>query len=356
MDDGDIVEGLGPATERTFLDGRLPQWRHAARGVVLPPGFIAAPAAVEAALALGGGADVRAVPQGRVCSPGAAILVPHGGGPVDAGRWQAATERGFDAKEHELPWAGEKLVVADAWMFHVTHWVDLLWANLLALGPWLWGELSAPWRVAWAAIRAGSLRPEAVAGGLVRRGPEAWVHPAATVEFSVLGPGARIGAGAVVRGCVLGEGAVVEELAMVEGCVIGAGAKIQRQAMAKFSVVESGAAHAGVLQLGVLGAGAQVRQGAVCFDQSLGAPVRFKRAGQLQVAPRGMLGVCVGPGACLGQGVRVAAGRVVPAGVTVLPDPASVLHRVELPAGVQRARVHDGGLEAVSGGGGDAVG
>lgn len=348
-DDDTIVEGLGPFAERTFLDGTLAAWRHPGRGVVLPPGVVAAPAAIEAALALDPRADVRAVPDGAVSTPGAWLFVPRGGGAVDTSRIAAAAERRFDAKERELPeLGGERLRVADAWVFAVEHWADLLWANLTALGPWLWAELAQPWRLAWAAVRAGSLRPEALAAGLVKTAAGAWVHPSATVEFSVLREGARVGAGAVVRGAILGAGAQVEELAMVEGCVLGAGARIQRQAMAKFSVVEAGAAHAGVVQLGVLGARAEVRQGAVLFDQSLGAPVRIRRRGELVPAPRGMIGVCVGPGARLGQGVRVAAGRAVPAGVTVLPDPDAVLTHVELPDGVHTARVRDGRLEAAS--------
>ncbi len=334
-----VVEGLGPLSERTFLDSVAGDFR-AAPGVLAPPGVIFSAGAAVAARTLAPAAGwVRCRPTGTVAT-GSLFA---GAGEIDPE--QVTEVREFDARERELgAVAGVPLRVADAWVFSVEHWSDLLWANLLALGPFLWSRVATPWALGWAVATRLSLKPESLAGALVARSG-AHVHPAATVEFSLLSPGARVGAGAVVRGSVLGPGAVVEELAMVEGCVLGAGARIQRQAMAKFSVVEHEAAHAGVVQLGVVGRGAQVRQGAVLFDQSLGAPVRVRRGGRLVEAPHGMIGVCVGPGAMVGQGVRVAAGRAIPPGLTVLPDPRGVLYRVEVPDGCHRSRVVDGGLE-----------
>lgn len=342
------VEGLGAFAERTFLDGTLGSFVGSAR-VFVSGNTVIAPRAEALALALARpGVDVRALPLGRVCSAGTFIFVGNDDVSPTPERIAAASEATFDAQERDLPnVAGQALRVADAWVFRVDHWADCLWANLLTIGPTLWARLASPWAVGWAALRAGSFRPELVAGGLVERGADCFVHPSATVEFSVLGPGTRIGAGAVVRGCILQAGAVVEELTMVEGCVLGEGARIQRQAMAKYSVIEAGAAHAGIVQLGVIGAGAQVRQGATLFDQSLGAPVQVLRAGRLEAAPRGMIGVCVGPGALLGQGVRVAAGRAIPRGLTVLPDPDGVAASVELAEGVTRARVRHGRLEPI---------
>lgn len=339
MSDDHDVEGLGPLSTRTFLDGVAGDFTRAA-GVRAPVGTIFSPAAAAAARAVapsGGWAPCR--PSGTVATG----FVYAGDGPFDADR--LLEERSFDARERTLgPMAGTPVTVADAWVFRVDHWSDYLWANLRALGPMLWSRLATGWSLGWAVATRWSLRPEVLSGALVERGG-AFVHPSATVEFSVLAPGARVGAGAVVRGAVLGPGAVVEELALVEACVLGAGARIQRQAMAKFSVVESEASHAGVIQLGVLGAGAQVRQGAVLFDQSLGEPVRVRRRGELAEAPLGMIGVCVGPGAVLGQGVRVAAGRAIPAGLTLLPDPGQVVRSVDVPEGTTRARVRDGRLE-----------
>ena len=342
------VEGLGPLAERTFLDGLASAYMPGGRlvnegGVLISK--LATQKIYELVAAQKG--DVRASPLGTVCTPGVSIVGLHGDAPGSSGRASTALRVNFDAHERDVGQvAGMAIRVADAWVFGVTHWADLLWANLLAMGPFLWARLGAnPARLGWAALRAGSFRPELVASGLVERGRGCFVHPRATVEFSVLGQHVRIGAGAVVRGCVLGDGSVVEELALVEACVVGPGARIQRQAMAKFSVIEQAAAHAGVVQLGVLGEGAEVRQGAVLFDQALGQDVQILRSGVLQPAPRGMIGVCVGPRSVLGQGVRVAAGRCIPAGLTVLSNPDSIVVRCDVPVGFTRVRVANGGLE-----------
>ncbi len=344
------VEGLGPWAERAFLDGTLGDAVSAASGVVLDSFVICSPKAAAAAVAAAkaGGHDVVATPDGSVSTAGATVFAAHGGGVVTPERIAAAERASFNAQEREFAWPGGPFRVADAWVFRVEHWSDLLWANLKALGPWLWAELATPGRLTWAALRVGSFRPELLAAPLARVHSSAFVHPRATVEFSVLGPGARVGAGAVVRGCVLGEGAVVEELALVEGCVLGPGARVQRQAMAKYSVIERGAAHAGVVQLGVIGAEAEVRQGAVLFDQSLGDPVRVRRRGVLEPAPRGMIGVCVGPRTLLGQGVRVAAGRCLPPDLTILPDSGGIVANVDVPAGASVVRVAGGHLEPLS--------
>ncbi len=353
----ETCEGLrGPLDERTFLDGTVGSWRAAtaAPGIVAAPGVVWSRAAVEA---LRGG--VRGVPAMTLLGPIAALT----GAPVWIARMadlpearrmaEELPEDRFDARERALP--GVELPtgpvkVADAWVLPVGHWNQLLWANLLALGPFLWERLvgAGPWgalRLAWGAVRAGSTAPEDVAARLNRLGPGARVHRTATVEGCVLGARARVGAGAVVRGAVLGEDAVVEELALVEGTVVGRGARVQRLAMAKFSVIEDAAAFAGIMQLGVIGRGAVVKHGAVLMDMAFGQDVRVRVGDRLVSAPHGLAGVCVGDGAVLASGVRVAPGRAIPPGLEILLDPGTVLTRLDLPAGTSRAVARDGRLE-----------
>lgn len=348
----ETCEGLaGPLAERTFLDGTVGAWRaRAGAGIVGAPGTIWA-AAAEAALPPG----LRGTPAMTMLGPIAALT----GAPVWIARAPSAEaaaalpEGAIPAVERELPGftlPSGPIRVADAWVFPAGHWAQLLWANLLALGPFLWarlvgnGAVAVP-RLAWAALRAGSTAPEDVAARLNVLGPGARVHRDATVEGCVLGAGARVGAGAVVRGAVLGDEAVVEELALVEGAVLGRGARVQRLAMAKFSVLEEGSAHAGMMQLGVLGRGATVKNGAILMDMAFGQGVRVKVGDALRPAPHGLLGVCVGEGATLAQGVRVAPGRVIPPGLEILLDPGAVVTRVDLPAGTARAVARDGRLE-----------
>ncbi|MDP2315889.1 MAG: hypothetical protein Q8P41_23535 [Pseudomonadota bacterium] len=364
---GLTCEGLGgPLDERTFLSGTIADWRArtAAPDLVAPPGVLWSPGAAARVRKLDGG-DLRAVPEMTLLGPIAALT----GAPVWLGRLRdpggtvqerldraaAAEERRFDAGERALP--GMELPtgpfrVADGWVVPVGHWTQLLWANLLALGPYLWSELVgtgivAPFRLGWAVVRAGSVQPEDVAARLNRLGPGARIHRTATVEGCVLGARARVGAGAVVRGAVLGDDAVVEELALVEGSVLGAGARVQRLAMAKFSVIEAGAAFAGIMQLGVVGRGATVKHGAILMDMAFGQAVRVRVGAELRTAPHGLCGVCVGDFAVLASGVRVAPGRAIPPGLEILGDPAQVLTRLDLPAGCGRATARDGRLEPV---------
>ncbi len=358
-------EGLsGPLGERTFLTGTVAEWRAAtgAPDLVAAPGLVWSAAAADAVRALEPG-DVRGAPEMTLLGPIAALT----GGPVwlarlgdpsgssgdRMARAAGLPMRPFDARERVLPGVvlpSGPIRVADAWVMPVGHWTQLLWANLLTLGPFLWarlvgGGVAAPVRLGWAALLAGSTAPEDVAARLNRLGPGARVHRTATVEGCVLGARARVGAGAVVRGAVLGDDAVVEELALVEGSVLGAGARVQRLAMAKFSVIEAGAAFAGIMQLGVVGRGATVKHGAILMDMAFGQAVRVRVGDALVAAPHGLCGVCVGDGAVLASGIRVAPGRAIPPGLEILGDPAQVLTRLDLPAGCARAEARAGRLE-----------
>ena len=338
----EICEGLaGPLDGRTFLDGTVADWRARVGGadLVAPPAVLWSGKAASAVRKAGTGA--RYVPRMRLLPPIRAV--------TDAPCWLAVgsareaetwPEREIDAEEREIPGnalPSGPLVVADAWILPVGHWTQLLWANLLALGPYLWASLigngpAAIGRLGWAAVRAASTAPEDIASKLNRLGTGARIHRSATVEGCVLGARARVGAGAVVRGAVLGDDAVVEDLAMVEGTVIGRGARVQRLAMAKFSVIEEEAAFAGIMQLGVVGRKASVKHAATLMDMTLGQEVRVRVGDRLVPAPHGLCGVCVGDGAILASGVRVAPGRAIPPGLEVLLDPDSILTRVDAEA------------------------
>ncbi|MEN9786579.1 MAG: hypothetical protein RLZZ299_1843 [Pseudomonadota bacterium] len=251
-----------------------------------------------------------------------------------------------------IPGTDVQLEVADAWVLPVGHWSQLLWANLLALGPFLWSRLvgtgpAAVVRLGWAALRAGSVQPEDVAARLNVLGPGAHVHRSAVVEGCVLGAGARIGAGSVVRGAILGDGAVVEEMALVEGVVTGPGARVQRRGAVKFSVLGPESEMAGAMQLGVLGRGACLKHGAVLMDQAATGEVRVSVDGARVRAPFGLCGVHLREGAWVGGGVAIAPGREVPAGVRVVGAPDAVVRTTTLPAGTRSARVRDGRLEAL---------
>lgn len=276
------------------------------------------------------------------------------GGSASAARLAAAEAANLPSLERALPVpvvSQGRLPITDRLVLPMNHWAQVLWANLLGLGPFLWQELLgrnpalALARLGWAALRSLSPRPERWMAHIGRRGRGCRVHPSAVVEASWLGEGVEVGAGAVVRAAVLGDGAVVEDQAMVEGCALGPRARVQRQAMAKYSVLGAGCAFAGTMQLGVLDAEAVVKHGAVLMDMALGAPVRVDVAGVRVDAPFGLLGVCVGRRATLSAGVVVAPGRVVPPELTVLPPSGQILRSID-PDLRGAAEVRDGRLVA----------
>lgn len=347
------VEGLGYLGERQLFDGTVEQWQtklHAAAPRVgIEPHTVASISAMHAASRLLREGPARLNPMGRT------LAAVHALGPAGWLGDPEAPPRDLPPDERDLPGLvlpDGPIFIADAWAVRVHHWSQLLWANLLGLPVFLFDTLvgrspMALVRLTLALLRARSFRPPRIGAALRAWDSGVEVHPSATVEASVLRRGARVGAGAVVRGAVLGEGAVVEDLALVEGTVVGAGARVQRLAMAKYSVLEPESAFAGIMQLGVIGRGATVKHGAILMDMRLEGPVRVSVRGELTPAPFGLLGVCVGPGATVAQGVRIAPGRVVPAGLTVLSEAGSVVGRLEVPEGCRVARVRDGGLEPV---------
>ncbi len=375
-----VCTGLGPLPERLVLHRSLRAVHYAARARLKPDEALHFPenlAFSDAALtrvlreARAAGDDVRVVLESPVLAHIAALTGESPGFHYQRGPNASSGTQTLSIRVKETPIPGfdlptGPLTVVDEWAFPVGHWAQLLWANLLGLGPALWEALGAgvsgAARLSWAAMRSGSLAPYRLAMHVNTYGKGCQVHPNATVEGSVIGPGARIGAGAVVRGCIVGAGAHIEDLALVEGSVLGAGACVQRLAMVKYSLVEERAFAAGIQQLAVIGAGATVKHGAVLMDQAFGKSVRVRvpRAPshalgeelreelqeELRDAPHGMIGVCVGPGAMIGSGVRIAAGRTVAPGLTVVADPESIVSRTELPAGTVRAYAAHGGLVA----------
>ena len=301
--------------------------------------------AVEAFAALAGDEDLYLSP----------------GGPVTPERLHQAKAVAVDPKERMLSFplseehhgaSAVELPISDRLVMPTWHWLKLVWANLLGLGPFLWRGLMGRnivevlFRGLFAAIRAGSLKPQKIGAKLGRRGKRCRIHPSAVVEGCWLEDDVEIGANAVVRGCVLGHGVVIEDLAMVEFSVLDAGARVQRQAMVKFSTLGRGAAVGGLMQLGTLDRYAALKRTGVLMDVSFGQGVSVVVDDGREPAPLAMAGCCVGERSTVGAGVQVAAGRSVPSGVTVVAGPSSTVTRI--PEGTEGlVRVNDGALERV---------
>lgn len=278
-----------------------------------------------------------ALALGREESP-LTYLAPNGTTADIALRISAAPPAELDPRERLLPFGfksptGDDVRVAltDRLALPAGHWLQLLWANLLGLGPSLWRALLSPslpvalLKLGAASLASCSVDPWRVGAELVRTGRGCRVHPRAVVEASVLGDGVQIGAGAIVRGCVVADGAIIEDQALVEGCVISAGVRVQRKAMVKYAVLAARSVAAGIMQLGVLGPDAVLKYGGILMDVNFNAGVRVRVGEGLAPAPFGMAGVCLGRGSTVATGVHVAPGRVIPPGLTVVADTSTAL-------------------------------
>ena len=255
------------------------------------------------------------------------------------------------APDDSLPFDFIELPLTDIIVLPTSHWAQLLWANLMGLGPYLWRELvgrnvfTIVWNALWALLRARSLKFPKLFAALRYRGKNTQIHPSAVVEGCWLGENVTIGANAVVRGSILADGAVVEDLAMVEFSVLGPEAKVQRQAMVKFSVISEDASVGGVVQLGVLAEKAALKRGAYLLDLSLASSgVKVKKDQELRAAPLGMLGCFLGASTTVGLGVSVAPGRAIPPNLKLTSADGLVQ---KIPSDLEGlVVVRDGGLEA----------
>jgi len=365
------VEGLaGPATRRTWLGrplGERVEWAFLEAGIpfvgdkqpaedlgrfLVRADVVVTKDALLAFSELTDGEDIRFVSSGRLGNfisdlafgdddPWLVFLAP--GGPVTAERMATARPVVLDPKERLIEFqlseahhgaSAVELPISDRLVMPTWHWSQLLWANLLGLGPFLWRGLigkniiEVAVKASAAAVRAGSFRAHRIGAKLGRKGKGCRIHPSAVVEGCWLGDDVQIGANAVVRGCILGNGAAVEDLAMVEFSVLDAGARVQRQAMVKFSTLGVGSAVGGLMQLSVLDQHAALKRTGVLMDVSFGQGVSVMANGQRFPAPLAMLGYCIGERSTVGAGVAIAAGRCIPPNLQVVCGPASMVTRI----------------------------
>jgi carbonic anhydrase/acetyltransferase-like protein (isoleucine patch superfamily) len=242
------------------------------------------------------------------------------------------------------------LPMSDYIVLPTLHWSQVLWANLLALGPHLWRELAGTnpfvifWRLFLCLLKARSRDFLRIGAQLKKYGENCRIHPTAVVEACIIGSDVTIGANAVVRGCVIGNGVSIEDLALVEFSVLSEDTIIQRQAMIKFSVTSAQAAIAGVMQMGVVGENAALKRGGYLMDMSFSDGAKVMWDGEVQKAPLGLVGCCLGENSIIGLGVQVAAGRFIPPNMQIVSDPDTILQKI--PNEVEGLhKVYKGGIE-----------
>lgn len=225
--------------------------------------------------------------------------------------------------------------LTDYVVFPTRHWLQLLWANFIGLGPFLWREVGGrnfgwiAWRLFLSFFRTWSFHLPRLAAGIRRFGKKCRIHPTAVVEGSWLGDNVHVGANAVVRGCVVGDNVRIEDLAMVEFSILDMDAVVQRQAMVKFSLLRRNCSAAGVIQMGVMDVGSSLKRGSYLLDMTLGqSMVHVMVDGVRKEAPLGLAGCCVGTNTLVGLGVRVAPGRMIPSDLVITADPEMIVRSV----------------------------
>lgn len=246
------------------------------------------------------------------------------------------------------------LPLSDCVVLPMAHWSQVLWANLLGIGPYLWRDqvghtpIKAIFRLLKLAIKARSFDPVKVIKKMLRKGSNCKIHPTAVVEGCWLGDNVVVGANAVVRGCILADGARVEDLAVAEFAVLSERAVVQRQAMVKFAVLGRSAAVGGVIQMGVLDQSAALKRGAYLMDLNLSGETKIEWDERRCVAPLGLIGCGVGSETTVGLGVSVAAGRWVSAQLQIVAGGGTTLTQPKCD-GSGMYVVNNGRLSSLSG-------
>lgn len=264
----------------------------------------------------------------------------------------------FPAPHPKLRHAMRPLRVGAAMVHQIDHWSHLLRANHLALS--VMGQelkedfLGAPWwkKLAGAARilgKARSVQPEALSAAITVRGEDCKIHPTAVVEASQIGPGAEIGAHAVVRGAIVGPGARIEEHTTVLGSILGTRAIVARYAMCNFCVVmDEGQVSCGSgWQFSVVGRQAFIAFGSTGLDLSFGGPIKVAHRGERVSSGHHLLGVCIGHGAVIGNGVRLHHGVAVPNEAVVVASADDLLRYPDLPEAAGPFVVEGGRLTPV---------
>ena len=222
-------------------------------------------------------------------------------------------------------------------VFQVTHWNHILWANQYSLyqywmtpslGMWAW--------FAWGFLKAHSLNPWKIAARLVHKGRRCDIHPSAVVEASILGNGVRIGRQASVFGCWLGDGAEVADGAQLFGSVLGEHAVAGDGARFIFCVLYPRAFVSHYMKACLIGRGTMMPPYSFLLDMKMGKDIRVDYQGRRVPSGKQILGSCLGHDVFLGTGVWFEPGLEVPNGYVIVKDPADVVRRIPkgLPPGV----------------------
>jgi len=265
-------------------------------------------------------------------------------------------EGGFEVKRRIPPHvieSGElKLTITRKSIVQIVTPVHLHIANLLSIMNRLasWkppGLLSVAMRLGRRFARrpapgAQPKAPPAAFYSVLRRmnriGKNCDIHPTAVIEASVIGDNVRIGAHSYVQFSNLGDGVTMGPGNIVLTSVIGADTNLVTREWISLSVVGPGCFFAPrFIQFATVGRDAQVYP-SMYYDFRLdGKPIQTPFRGRLVDARTEFLGPIIGHRAKVAGGLALGPGRMVPNGVTVYPNEATVVNR--FPPGLEEGDV-----------------
>ena len=196
--------------------------------------------------------------------------------------------------------------------------------------PGLWPGLKA----LWAGLTAFSIDKTTIKARALRAlsliSPSAEVHPTAVVEGSIIGPKAKIGAYAVVRFSVVGEGAFVDDHAGLKFSTVGDGAYIANNNVLFFSTVYPRAfLISGPYQFCCFGYDTAIMNSIPTDYRLDGKTIKVKTKHGLQDTGLRFAGSIIGHGTRIAAGLIFGPGRAIPKELTLYPDPARVLTKID---------------------------
>lgn len=155
------------------------------------------------------------------------------------------------------------------------------------------------------------------------------IHPDAVLEGCVVGDNVRVGAGSYLQFSHLGDDVDVSPSAVVLSSILGASTQLVTREWLSLCVIYPGVFCAPRhMQFGVVGRDAQVFP-SMYYDYRLdGRPLKTWFRGELVDSGFPFMGPVVGHRAKVAGGLSLAAGRMVPNDVVVMPNPDTVVDRI----------------------------
>ncbi|PKK90323.1 MAG: hypothetical protein CVV64_10170 [Candidatus Wallbacteria bacterium HGW-Wallbacteria-1] len=164
------------------------------------------------------------------------------------------------------------------------------------------------------------------------------VHPTAVIEGSVIGAGAKIGAYAVVRFSVVGKKAFIDDHAGIKFSIIGDNSYVANNNVIFFSTLYPGAfLISGPYQFSCFGYNTAVMNSIPSDYRLDNETIRVMTSSGVRDTGLRFAGSIIGHETRIAAGLIIAPGRSVPGGLTLYPDPARVLTKIDVTSDHERA-------------------